>query len=407
MMLPLSSRVNKVNPSDLTQNYLNLIRDESIKVLDPVSTMEEIEDIKDILTKTKVILPLVCTGGVSSLLLRLSDFNKPLIILSIPIQNSLASALHAAILLKKRRKLFLLHHNLTKNNLDELMVKIRVARAISSIMNNNILLIVPNDEWLVKEGYDLGKLKELLGLEVKTIKLDRFEDIYSRAEPSKEVLERFSSAKKDGVDDEEIAKSAKVLSAIKFFLREKSAIAYGIRCFPFIMRTKVTPCLAVSQSIDDGIIAACEADLGALATMLLANSITQQPVFMGNLEDLGGNQIILAHCTVSTKLVSDFSLISHFETGLSASIRGVLKRGEKVTVMRLDNGFSKLFVATGKIIEGEAWSDQFCRTQFRVELDRDLSVLIEEPVSSHLVLVKGTWLDEFITLSKLLRINIV
>ena len=173
------------------------------------------------------------------------------------------------------------------------------------------------------------------------------------------------------------------------------------------MRTGVTPCLAISHSIDKGIIGACEADLGALVTMLLAFNITKQPVFMGNIEDLHNNQVTLAHCTVATRLVDDFQLLSHFETSKSVGIRGILKPEEKVTLVRLSNDFKKLFLATGEIVIGEAWSSEFCRTQFKIRLNRNAEILIDEPVSSHLILIRGDWSSEFEQVAKILGLRIV
>jgi len=407
VLVPLCSRFNDARIDELIKYHAELLRNQQVKFLKPIKSISEIEEYASFFQSMDVIIAMACTGGVSRLIIRLSECNKPLIILSHPKQNSLASAIHASIIMRSKGRLFLMHHNLSKRNLLDFIKKLELAKVLADLSNKKILLIIPSEKWLLEEGYDLNELKRVFGIEVELIKLDEFIKIYEKAKVDHELVEKFSRAKKLGIDEEEVRKSAKVFDAIKSLIAKRNAIAYGIRCFPFILSTSVTPCLAISHSIDSGIIGACEADLGALITMLLAFSISKQSVFMGNIEDISGNQIVLAHCTIATSLVKDYFLLSHFETNSSVSIRGILPIGEKITLLRLSNDFKKLFLATGEIIRGEAWSDEFCRTQFMIKLDRDASTLIENPISSHLIMIRGDWNKEFNLLSKALGISII
>ncbi len=407
LFTPLCSRFNEVKVRELISYHADLIGRGNIDILEPIRSIDDIDAKASYIESSNVILALACTGGVSRLIIKLSEFNKPMIIISHPKQNSLASALHSAIILNKKDKIFTLHHNLSKDNVNELRKKIKVAEAISELINNKILLIVPSKNWLIQEHYDLGNLERKLNLELVLMELKEFYDLYERTKPHSGLLAKYINAAKFEVSDNDIKESSKVFSAIRSILEKTKAIAYGIRCFPFILKTGVTPCLAISHSIDLGIVGSCEADLGALVTMLLAKNITGQPVFMGNIEDLDGNDLVLAHCTISTKLADTYELVRHFETGESVSVRGSLKRGGEVTIIRLSNDFNKIYIDTGKIVKGEAWSDEFCRTQLEIRLSHDASILLEEPIASHLVLVKGKWNKEFEILSRYLKLIMI
>lgn len=407
VLVPLCSRFNKVKISELVNYHAELLKDQQIKFLKPMKSINEIEDYANFFQSADVILALACTGGVSRLIIKLSEFNKPLIILSHPKQNSLASAIHASIIIKSKNRLTILHHNLSKQNLSEFTKKLELAKVLADLSKKKVLLIIPSEEWLLEENYNLDELKRVFGIDVELFRLNEFIKIYEKADVDQELVKKFSESKKIGVNEEELERSAKVFSAIRSLLINRNAFAYGIRCFPFILSTGVTPCIAISHSIDNGIIGACEADLGALITMLLAFAITKQPVFMGNIEDSNGNQIVLAHCTIATSLVKNYYLLPHFETNRSVSIRGILTTNEEITLLRLSNNFKKLFLATGRIIKGEAWSDEFCRTQIMIKLNRDAAALIENPISSHLIMIKGDWSKEFNLLSKILGISVI
>ena len=408
ILVPLASTTHERNVNQIYNKHRNLLKNVYSKSL-PILTHEtKIDQYSDLLNKANVILALACTGGTKKLIVHLAKFGTPLIILTHNTQNSLASGIHGLTILRKRNYPAIIFHNVTQDNLPNLKKLVEVAMAIGSLKNKNILLLGITREWLLSEGYDINKLENMIRVRVITLDLDDLIKVFESSKPDTSIIDKYNKYSEVETVKERLSSSSIVYSTVKDLLHKTNAISYGIRCFPFIIKTRVTPCIAVSHSIDEEIIAACEADLGALITMLLAHKVTKHPVFMGNIEDLDDNELILAHCTIATRFVDDLVLRSHFETRSSVSIAGKLKAGQEVTIVKISNDFSRMLIMNGKISVGEPWSEDFCRTQFKIKVENlKKDVLLKNPVGSHLVLVKGTYITEFKILAEFLGMNVV
>ena len=110
--------------------------------------------------------------------------------------------------------------------------------------------------------------------------------------------------------------------------------------------------------------------------------------------DSKSNTLWLAHCTVPRKLVEDYRLRSHFESGLGVGIQGTLPKGP-VTLLRIGGrGMDRLWLAEGEILRsGDA--ENLCRTQVEIRLTNGGTVtdLLRTPLGNHIVLVLGHHLD--------------
>ena len=95
------------------------------------------------------------------------------------------------------------------------------------------------------------------------------------------------------------------------------------------------------------------------------------------------------------RLLSDYALRSHFESGLGVALEGSLPPGP-VTLLRLGGAdLRSLFVAEGELLAcGHAPTR--CRTQVQVRLDGGGAVLRElltRPLGNHHVLIRGRWAE--------------
>mgnify|MGYP000132521952 CR=1 FL=1 len=405
VFVPFASTINDRNVNKTVEYFYMLVKSYVEHRLPLINTPEQLEKHSEILNSCHTIIALACTGGVSKLITYLAKYHKPIIVLSHPTQNSLASAIHACNILKHDKYPILILHNLSKENISDLEKALKITTGFGKMVGSKLLLIGVTKDWVLSEQYDIQYLEKQFKIKVLTVSLEDLVKTYKTSEAHRELIQHFEKFDQGEKFSSLIHESSKVYSAIISLLKQHNAIGYGIRCFPFIMRSRTTPCLAVSYSIDNGIVGACEADLGALITMLIAHNITGEPVFMGNIENIRDNNIVLAHCTIATKLLSTLSLRSHFETNSSVAIAGEIKE-EFVTLLRLSNDFRKIFVAEGKILRNKPWSNEFCRTQLEIRVNRPLDKLIKNPIGSHLVVVPGNHFMTFQRLAEILNIVI-
>ena len=182
-----------------------------------------------------------------------------------------------------------------------------------------------------------------------------------------------------------------VFLALKSLIKSYHLDALTIRCFDLVVDNRTTGCFALSQLLDEGLVAACEGDLVSTIGMLLAQKTTGETPWMANpaMIDVKENKLVLAHCTVPRSLVGSYSIRSHFESGLGVGIQGFMGNGP-VTIFRLGGKkLEKFWVAEGDIISAGN-SEMLCRTQAEIRLnDEPVKDILERPLGNHLVMVKG------------------
>ena len=178
-----------------------------------------------------------------------------------------------------------------------------------------------------------------------------------------------------------------LFDTVKSIVERENLQALGIKCFDLLELTNTTGCVAVSLLNDSGIPAGCEADIPATITMLILQTLTNTPSFMGNLCSISEDKILLAHCTVATRLVKSYILRNHFESGMGVSIQGALFHGP-VTLAKIDPEFQKMVLAEGDITGSGLNYPGLCRTQVEVTLN-NARELLEKAVGNHLIVSPG------------------
>mgnify|MGYP000731116870 CR=1 FL=1 len=362
-----------------------------------IRTIEDLESLKSEIQKLNFIPAVVLSGGTSSLLMRLSDFRKTVILITLSGNNSLTSGLKARdVLVSKGINVIHFHDKEAKDLAKKLEA---VEKIIESLKKSRILLAGIDESHFKKYEIDIEFLKKKFGVNIILSSLEELVNVYEKSKPHEKVLEKFSGKIKKSLDD-----PAKVRTALETLMKKYSATDVGIRCFPFILRTKVTPCLALSSMLDEGIIAGCEADIQAIIIMKIYQALGQIS-YIGNVVDYDEESIILAHCTVATKLVRQYELMPHFETGNDIAIRGEFFEGEKVTLAMISNDFRRIIAFEG-IIDKVDWRDNICRSQVKIRI-RDAKKVVNKLFAGHLVLAYGSWKEYFKLLSSMLNLKFI
>ncbi len=183
----------------------------------------------------------------------------------------------------------------------------------------------------------------------------------------------------------------KVYIALKKIIEQHKLDAITVRCFDLVLDQKITGCFALSQLTDEGIIAGCEGDLVSTVGMIWSQKLLGQIPWMANPAQLNkdSNTLWLAHCTVPRSIVKEYTLRSHFESGIGVGIQGAFSNGP-VTLLRIGGkNIDKTWIAEGKIIQTGKAKD-LCRTQVEVKLTTGtIKELLQAPLGNHLVIVRG------------------
>ena len=177
-----------------------------------------------------------------------------------------------------------------------------------------------------------------------------------------------------------------------------------MKCFDLISARQVTACLAFGLLNEEGIIAGCEGDIPSALTMMIAYGLTGQAPFMANPAsmDINTREAVYAHCTLPFSMVKDYTLDTHFESGLSFAIKGQLDKRD-ITAIKLSPDLSSIRAIEGKII-GNPDQSRLCRTQIQVQFDEDLTPLLQSPYGNHLIFAYGHIKDSITALSSFLGI---
>lgn len=146
------------------------------------------------------------------------------------------------------------------------------------------------------------------------------------------------------------------------------------------------PCIAWSRMNDDRIPAACEADVGAVASLVMTHYLFDRPGFQQDpVADTADDTIIGAHCSCPTRL-NGFDKspepfdIKHHHGNRDAVPRTIWKKGQRVTSIDLLPGNaetpSTVLVSVGTVVENkEVPPSGGCVVSVKVKFDGGQEVL--------------------------------
>ena len=69
------------------------------------------------------------------------------------------------------------------------------------------------------------------------------------------------------------------------------------------------------------------------------------------------NEIVMAHCTIATKMVDQFIIRNHFETETGIAIQGILHLGGITMIKCAGECLDEYFVSTAQLIENTNYSN--------------------------------------------------
>ncbi len=206
-----------------------------------------------------------------------------------------------------------------------------------------------------------------LGISLRYIPASDFLDEYKRTPETDEILTMADqyirrARSQRGPTRQDVINGIKSYAVAGALLKREQADAITMDCLGALGNTKVSlPCIAWSRMNDDGIPAACEADLGAVATHALVQYLFDRPGFQQDpVAETARGAIIGAHCSCATRLKGfdkppePFDIIHH-HGNRDAVPRTIWRPGQRITCADVLPGTAtrptKLLISAGEVLE--------------------------------------------------------
>ncbi len=276
--------------------------------------------------------------------------------------------------------------------------------AKKAIENNNLGVVGEPSNWLIASHISDEDAKNIFKINLVHISMEEFRSEIDKHELVK--IPHLGDLKAKFKDEQVLDGALNIYSALKRLIAKYDLKGLTVRCFDLLDIYKNTACLALALLNEEGITAGCEGDVPTLITMHLLRALTGRSSFQANPSYINqdNNTVIFAHCTLPLNMTNDYSLTTHFESGLGIGIKGSLHLGE-VSVCKMfinqKHNLDNCIAISGKIKENLSLAC-YCRTQINVELsDYDMMSILREDYGNHMVIVYGNIVDEFYTLISL------
>lgn len=342
----------------------------------------------------------ILTGGSEKQAMQLIKNQRFVLILALSENNAFAAASEVkAYCQQKQIGSIIINLQVEKNLQPKLKNYLACMQALKQLSKQTVALLGNPSDWLIASTVKEPILDQKLGIQIQRVTWEAQDEVASfSAQPA--FLKHFN---KNGTKMEA---SSQVYALLRNLIQKEKVDAITVECFPMVKEQGVTACLALSKLNAEGIPAGCEGDLTSIIGKMIAKTLTGQIPWMANLVAIEEESVFFAHCTISTDLVTDFTITTHFETGVGTALQGNFKSNH-VTVMRLKNDLSKGFLSRGNILERPKRSDA-CRTQIAVKLpSRDLEKLRKKPLGNHHLILPGDHCDLLKSFFKLIDIEVI
>ena len=146
----------------------------------------------------------------------------------------------------------------------------------------------------------------------------------------------------------DILNAAAIYVACRTVMQQENCDGISINCLPLVSQKIGSeghlwePCVAFSRLRDEGIVAACEADVHAALSSRLTHLLVRRPGFMQDPAPLTvNNTLVGAHCCSPTRLAGfdkppvPFILRSHQEADRGVATQVLWPVGKRMTIMEL------------------------------------------------------------------------
>lgn len=336
------------------------------------------------------------SGGVEEIVAAaINKLPKYVLLIADGLNNSLAASLEILSWMRMEGRQGRVIHG----NIDEMMKGmddyVTGCDAINWLRGRRVGVIGKPSGWLIASGVDYKFLKKSWGVELLDLPLD--EVVSKFEETSEEEVKRTAdmfinrSAGMKEPSMAEVIKAIRLYVAVKGLCSKYELDAFTLNCFDLIPTTKTTGCLALALLNDEGIPAGCEGDIQTILTMLAVKAVTGDTCFMANPSKIinqATREMIFAHCTIAPGMTDSYVVRSHFESKSGVAIEGIID-SSKMTVVKCGGRKMEQFFISGAELKKCTKSQDMCRTQMLLQLEKPLDYFLRNSIGNHHVIIKG------------------
>jgi L-fucose isomerase-like protein len=372
--------------------FATISAEHEVRILEPAALASGPSDLRVVF---------VASGGTENRFVELwPDLPRPVYLLTDGTHNSLAASLEISAWVRNEGERCEILHGEPAAVSARLGDLAAVENTMAVLAGSRFGFIGAPSDWLIASSVDRDALHTRFGAETEDVDLEelyRYIDAVDRTEARAVAADvRVRSAEVVEPDEDALEQAAVIYLGLRALVEDRGLTAVTLRCFDLVSRYRNTGCLALALLNDEGIMAGCEGDQQALFTVVTANALTGEIPFLANPAaiDTASNALEIAHCMVATRVVNAFRLRSHFETGMGVAIEGEYARGA-VTIARIGGADLSRGWVSEAVTEGAEHSEERCRTQLRLALDKEVRYFLERAVANHHVAVGGRWASRF------------
>ncbi len=173
--------------------------------------------------------------------------------------------------------------------------------------------------------------------------------------------------------------------------------ALAIRCWPECFdEWGGAACAAMAMLNEQGIPAACEADIFGALSMRMMQRLAGTPTFLADLVDaeLDGDRVAFWHCGVAPRTLADPNGTVRVALHPNRQVPAVFDFGlapGPVTIARLSQGPHglRMVVGQGRIVDGQPFQGTSCVVQLPTSARSLLSTVLGDGLEHHFVLAPG------------------
>jgi len=303
---------------------------------------------------------------------------------------------------------------------ERLLIRARAAAVYTDLRRLSIGVVGEHPPGFFNAGADEGLLLSRLGPRLEHLEIDAIlAESMAMADAAPEAMAADALARVRGGDElpvVQVSRSAGIYAAVARHVAAHHYGAVALRCWPdSFERLGAAACTAISRLTDEGVPAACEADVHGAVSMWIGSQFSGEPTYLGDLVhmDTERNTCVLWHCGAAA-----YSLTNR-RTGPAAGVHPNRKMGltveaglkpGRVTILRLapgPGGYRML------IVSGEALDEpnKFWGTSVEIRTDRPVEGVVDALIGNgfdhHYVVAYGDHRAELAALAELLGIEVV
>ncbi|MBQ7192553.1 MAG: hypothetical protein IJS00_06780 [Paludibacteraceae bacterium] len=333
----------------------------------------------------------VCTGGTEAVFLDLAEkhshiLTKKVYLLASDSSNSLAASVEILSWLQQNGYTGQILHGSSREVAQLIQNELQVLSARQNLQGKRAGIIGRPSDWLIASHADDKIVKKRLGIELVSIDIQELIDAINALPCDKELLPPIALRASDSAYWQGALRIYYALDQIRC---RYHLDAFTLRCFDLLSAVHNTGCLALAIFNALGIPAACEGDVPALLTMMIAQELVQMSGFQANPSkiDTAEGEVLFAHCTAPVNMLSSYLYDTHFESGIGVAIHGELSEKD-ATVVKVSGNLKRWF-AEDVTISQNTYRKNLCRTQIVVKAPQTAHYLLLQPIGNHQIIVFG------------------